>query len=127
MGTVIKVKSKSVSDPSEISDGLRILVDRFWPRGIRKSDLHYDLWAKDITPSDELRKFFHSDPVSNWISFKAQYEKQLLNSDSLDRLACDIRKTNPECITLLYAYNNKIKNHALILKDILDKKLNTDI
>ena len=127
MGKVIKVKSKRVSDPSEVSDGFRILVDRFWPRGIRKSDLDYDLWAKDVTPSDELRKFFHSDPLNKWTSFKTRYEKQLLNSDSLDRLACDIREANPECVTLLYAYNNKFKNHALILVDVLNKKLNTEI
>ena len=127
MGNVIKVKSKRVSDPSEASDGFRILVDRFWPRGIRKSDLDYDLWAKDVTPSDELRKFFHSDPDNNWMSFKTEYEKQLISSDSLAKLVCDIHKANPECVTLLYAYNNKFKNHALILEDVLNKKLNIDI
>ena len=56
------IKLKRVYEPAEADDGLRILVDRVWPRGIKKSDLRFDIWAKDVTPSSEARQFFHADP-----------------------------------------------------------------
>ncbi len=60
------IKLKRVYEPAEADDGLRILVDRVWPRGIKKSDLRFDIWAKDVTPSSEARQFFHADPSGNW-------------------------------------------------------------
>lgn len=56
------IKLKRAYDPAESEDGLRILVDRMWPRGIKKTDLKCDIWAKDVTPSTEARHFFHEDP-----------------------------------------------------------------
>lgn len=58
----MNIKLKRAYEPAEANDGLRILVDRMWPRGIKKTDLPYDIWAKDVTPTIELRRFFHDNP-----------------------------------------------------------------
>jgi len=84
-------------------------VDRLWPRGIKKEHLKYDVWEKDITPSPELRKWFHEDQAEHWEGFAAMYRKELENSEaalrfidtikhhhSKGRHRCDIRDTTIE-------------------------------
>lgn len=119
----IEVRRKRVFDPSESSDGLRILVDRFWPRGVKKTDLDYDMWAKEVTPSDELRKFFHQDPDGNWDGFADGYRKELESSPAVDTLIQQIIASKCDSVTLLYAFRNKTHNHAFILKQELEKRL----
>jgi uncharacterized protein YeaO (DUF488 family) len=67
---------KRVYEPAARSDGARILVDRLWPRGLRKSDVAMDDWLRDLAPSDELRKWFHSQP-DFWTVFRKRYLKEL--------------------------------------------------
>jgi uncharacterized protein YeaO (DUF488 family) len=120
----IEIKRKRVFDPSESSDGLRVLVDRFWPRGIKKADLDYDVWAKDITPSDELRRMFHADPENHWNDFAEGYRRELQSSDAFTDFVNTISAQHPQCVTLLYAFRNKERNHALILQEELIRRLN---
>lgn len=112
----IEVVTKRVYDAQEDNDGLRILVDRFWPRGVRKADLRYDIWAKDVTPSDELRRMFHSNPEANWCKFSEEYRNQLSSSDALNSLVSKIRDSKASRVTLLYSFKDKIHNHSLILQ-----------
>lgn len=103
-------------------DGFRVLVDRLWPRGMKKEHLHYDLWAKDITPSPDLRKWFHGDITGRWKDFTTMYEKELSESDAAKSFIKTIQKYN--IVTLLYASKEPVYNHAQILKAYLDKVLN---
>lgn len=117
----IEVKIKRVYDPAEETDGLRVLVDRLWPRGIKKADLRCDLWAKDIAPSPALRKLFHEDPGKNWETFEQEYVRELRTSEAFKNFIGTIKDRQPECITLLYAFKNTLKNHAILLQQEITK------
>lgn len=110
------IKLKRVYEPAEADDGLRILVDRVWPRGIKKSDLRFDIWAKDVTPSSEARQFFHADPSGNWDRFSEMYREELRGSDALRKLADQIRGSGFSTVTLLYGFRNPVRNHASFSK-----------
>jgi uncharacterized protein YeaO (DUF488 family) len=112
---------KRVYDDWEEKDGYRIFVDRLWPRGMKKENLHYDLWAKNITPSPELRGWFHQNPDNNWDKFVELYNKELDNNNSLKEVVNEIKKH--DTVTLLYASKDGKHNHAIILKDHLEKEM----
>ena len=116
-----QVKLKRVYEDMDKSDGYRVLVDRLWPRGMRKEALHYDLWDKDISPSPNLRKWFHENPDEHWESFKTLYQKELSESQAAKSFVEEIKKR--DTVTLLYASRETQHNHAIILKDYLDKIL----
>lgn len=115
------IKIKRVYEDFEESDGYRILVDRLWPRGMKKENLHYDLWAKDITPSTALRKWYHQDLNKNWDTFVSAYEKELTNMPDMDTYVDEIKK-HP-VVTLLYASKDLTHNHAIVLKNYLETYL----
>jgi len=119
---MIRFKIKRVYDAAEESDGLRVLVDKLWPRGVKKSDLKYDLWAKTISPSDALRKMFHEDPERNWEEFARRYEAELEQSHEFSAFAERIKQLAPSTVTLLFAFRNAEKNHAFVLKCALEKQ-----
>jgi uncharacterized protein YeaO (DUF488 family) len=119
----IEIKLKRVYEPAEEGDGLRILVDRMWPRGIKKSDLKCDIWAKEVAPSPEARHFFHDDPEGNWEKFSERYRSELRSGEALCQLAEKIRESRQDTVTLIFGFRNPIKNHALILKDELSSLL----
>lgn len=121
----LKIQLKRVYEPAEESDGLRILIDRMWPRGIRKGDLKYDIWAKDVTPSLNLRRFFHDNPYGNWDKFSEQYREELSNNEAVDRLVAQICDSGFHSVTLLYGFRNPIKNHAVILRDVLKERISS--
>lgn len=112
------IKIKRVYDDFEESDGFRILVDRLWPRGIKKENLHYNLWAKDLTPSTELRKWFHQDIEKNWTVFVASYQAELSHLADISTYVNEIKKHS--VVTLLYAAKDPMHNHAIILKEYLE-------
>jgi len=116
-----QIKLKRVYEDYDEKDGFRVLVDRLWPRGIKKEHLHYDVWAKDITPSSTLREFFHENEEERWDTFKAKYLEELKASSAVNDFIDQIKKY--PIVTLLYASKNAEHNHALILKDFLEKKL----
>jgi uncharacterized protein YeaO (DUF488 family) len=118
-----EVVIKRVYESVDENDGLRVFVDRLWPRGIKKSDLKYDIWAKDIAPSPELRKKFHADVANNWTVFTEDYAEELEASPSFSDFIEHIKQEKPARITLLYAFKDKIKNHAVILQQEILKAL----
>lgn len=122
----MKIEVKRVYQVEDPSDGYRVLVDKLWPRGIKKADLHYDLWAKQIVPSDALRKFFHEDIVGHWDIFKDKYIEELRNSDDFNEFVEQLKMKKPAVLTLLYASKEPIHNHALILKDEINRALNKE-
>ncbi len=110
------IRIKRVYEPALPEDGLRILVDRLWPRGFTKERLRADLWLKEIAPSNELRKWYHHD-LSRAEEFKQQYFAELdENSKTVGLL---LEKSKQGRVTLLYAARDSEHNHAVILKDYL--------
>jgi len=73
----MKLPVKRAYDAASKADGTRILVDRLWPRGVTKAKAHIDLWAKDLTPTNDLRKWFHGDPEKRFKEFSTKYKAEL--------------------------------------------------
>ena len=100
-------------------DGERILVERLWPRGLKKEDAKIDEWFKDLAPSTELRKWYGHDP-SKWVQFKEKYWKELKNKDvTLSKLAKESRKRN---ITFVFGSKEERLNNAAALKEYIEEK-----
>ena len=112
---MIKIK-RAYEKPSK-EDGYRILVDRLWPRGITKNKARIDLWLEDISPSDELRKWFSHDP-QKWYEFKKKYATEVSKKKELLQKIIDIEKEK-RTITLVYAAKDKEHNNAVFLKGII--------
>ena len=113
-----RIRLKSVYDKYDISDGLTILVDRLWPRGVRKSTPNVEIWMADIAPTDELRKWYQHDP-KKWVRFKQRYLKELRKNDMVEELVSLIVKTS--VTTLVFAAPDHEHNNASILKEFADK------
>ncbi|HEX2896901.1 MAG TPA: DUF488 family protein [candidate division Zixibacteria bacterium] len=112
------IKLKRVYEKPAKSDGYRILVDRLWPRGLTKEKAQLDEWAKGIAPSNELRKWFHSNRTKT-SEFKRKYLAELKSrGEKLKELAQRAGKTQ---VTLLYASDDPAYNHAMVLKEHLEK------
>jgi uncharacterized protein YeaO (DUF488 family) len=107
---------KRVYDPPSAHDGKRILVDRLWPRGLKRDEAAIDEWMKELAPSDELRKWFSHDPAK-WPEFKKRYRKELeAKSGLLGELKGYARHGTA---TLLYAAKDTEHNNAVVLKEFL--------
>jgi uncharacterized protein YeaO (DUF488 family) len=114
------IKIRRVYERAEVTDGTRLLVDRLWPRGIRRNTPNVDIWLKDIGPSNELRKWFSHDPVK-WMSFKSKYIKELEdNTRAVANLLQIVRST--DTVTLVYATKDTDHNNALVLREFLKRK-----
>ncbi len=111
-----KIQIKRIYDIPEKSDGVRILIDRLWPRGIKKSETQINFWLKEIAPSHELRKFFAHDK-QKWLEFKQRYIEELQRKKDL--LNNIIQELNKNDITLLYAAKDQEYNNAIVLKAYL--------
>jgi uncharacterized protein YeaO (DUF488 family) len=109
---------KRIYEPPAKSDGYRVLVDRFWPRGMTKEKASYDEWLKDVAPSNELRKWFGHKPA-RFHKFKERYKIELKASPAFNKLQ-DIVKSH-KVVTLLYAAHDEQHNEALLLRELLDK------
>ncbi len=114
------IKIKRVYEKPEITDGERILVDRLWPRGIRRSTMNIDYWVKNVGPSNELRKWFAHDP-KKWVSFKAKYREELKESRALEKLLDQVRAA--DTVTFLYGSKDREHNNALVLLDVVNERL----
>jgi uncharacterized protein YeaO (DUF488 family) len=116
------IKLKRIYEAPAASDGMRILVDRLWPRGITKAKAKIDLWLKDIAPSDALRKRFHGHP-EDWNEFRKAYAAELTQAgDTVKILRGHLRK-GP--VTLLYAARDQEHNNAVALKQWLTQRRKT--
>ena len=108
------VKIKRVYEPANVEDGLRVLVDRLWPRGVSKERAKLDAWLKEIAPSDALRKWFSHDPA-RWDEFRARYSEELQrNSSALTKLK-EMAETGT--VTLLFAARDEAHNEAVVIRD----------
>lgn len=105
------IRIKRVYEPAETTDGYRVLVDRLWPRGIKKTDLPYDEWRKDVTPSTELRKEYHSGQLSH-DEFRERYLAELDGNPGVVELAL---RAEQEPLTLLIAGKDVANSHANVL------------
>jgi uncharacterized protein YeaO (DUF488 family) len=106
---------KRIYEPAKTADGARILVDRLWPRGVKKSKARLTLWMKDIAPSPELRVWFDHIP-ERFGQFRRRYERELANNPALGELR-KLGRGKP--VTLLYAAHDPKINHAVVLQSVL--------
>jgi uncharacterized protein YeaO (DUF488 family) len=110
------VKLKRAYEGPAAQDGTRILIDRLWPRGVKKADAAIDQWAKDIAPSAELRKWFGHDPA-RWQAFRNRYAAEIReHRDSIGKLRA-LARQGP--VTLVYAACNETHNDAVALRGFL--------
>ena len=110
------IRLKRAYQPAAADDGTRILVDRLWPRGLKKSDAAIDRWLKDIAPSTALRKWFAHDPA-RWPEFRRRYAAEIRrHPDQLAELHAIARK-GP--VTLIFSARDELRNDAVVLRNVL--------
>jgi len=111
------IKLKRVYDPVADDDGTRFLVERLWPRGIKKSDLQMQAWLKDVAPSSSLRQWFSHDP-KKWNDFRERYFRELRsNVRALEPLVAAAKQGT---VTLLYSSRDSEHNNAVALRDYIE-------
>jgi uncharacterized protein YeaO (DUF488 family) len=114
------LKLKRAYEPAAPGDGTRYLVERLWPRGIRKEALRLDAWLKDVAPSDALRRWFSHDPAK-WPEFRRRYTAELdSNVDAWQPILDAARRGT---VTLVYSAHDTEHNNAVALKDYLEARL----
>jgi uncharacterized protein YeaO (DUF488 family) len=111
------IRLKRAYEQPTRSDGLRILVERLWPRGVTKEKAALDLWLKDVAPTPELRKWFSHDPAK-WKQFEQRYWKELNGRPAA--VALLRQKIRQGTVTLVYAAHDEEHNGALALKEFLE-------
>jgi uncharacterized protein YeaO (DUF488 family) len=113
------IQLKRVYETATRRDGLRVLVDRLWPRGLSKERAAVDLWIKELAPSTELRKWFGHDP-EKWKEFQARYRKELrTKSELIQNLQ---RRAASGTVTLVYGARDTEHNEAIVLKRTLESR-----
>jgi len=114
------IQIKRVYDQSVKEDGARFLVERLWPRGVKKEALHMDAWCKDLAPSNSLRRWFSHDPAK-WKEFQRRYLAELADNPAACQLLLDAAAQHS--ITLLYSARDTEHNSAIVLKSHLENHL----
>ena len=114
------IETKRIYDLPSEADGLRVLVDRLWPRGLSLERARIDQWLKEIAPSHELRKWFRHEP-DKWQEFATRYRDELRDRPEQIQQLLDAARAGP--LTLLYAARDRERNQALILRDIVRARL----
>ncbi len=110
------INTKRVYDPADTADGTRFLVERLWPRGIKKESLRIDGWLKEVGPSTELRKWFSHDPAK-WDEFRRRYDAELQANPDAWRPIVDAARQGTT--TLIYSSHDTEHNNAVALKEFL--------
>ena len=114
------LKIKRVYEDAEAGDGVRFLVDRLWPRGIKKDDLKMTAWLKDVAPSPELRRWFGHDP-DKWGEFQERYRAEL--EEHPEAWKPILEEARDGDVTLLYSARDTEHNSALLLKSFLEEQI----
>lgn len=119
----MELRRKRAYDTPSADDGFRVLVDRLWPRGVSKERAAIDAWAKDVAPTPDLRRDWHSAPDEEWEVYADRYREQLAHesADALAELA-DALRQHP-VVTLVYAAHDPVHNHVVVLEEALRKRL----
>ena len=114
------IRNKRIYESAEKDDGWRVLVDRLWPRGIKKEKAHVDLWMKEIAPSEALRKWFGHKP-ERWAEFQKRYKQELRKKREL---LSELRRAEKEheTLTILFGAKDEKHNQAVVLLNLLKKK-----
>ncbi len=113
------IRIKRIYEEPSADDGLRVLVDRLWPRGISKARAQVDRWEKDIAPTTELRHWFGHDPAK-WEEFLQRYRAEL--EDKKELLSQLREEANERTVTLLYAAKDEEHNNAVALKRYIEEE-----
>ena len=112
----LDVRTKRAYDPAEAGDGHRVLIDRIWPRGVKRDALRLEEWARDLAPSAELRRLFGHDP-ERFGEFRSRYRAELAaRGDELEALR---RRARRGTVTLVYAARDREHNNAVVLAELL--------
>ena len=112
---------KRVYEPASADDGLRVLVDRLWPRGVAKDKARIGQWLKDVAPSNALRRRFHGNPAK-WNEFVVAYRRELAQEPAVAAVANLRVLAREQPVTLVYAARDQIHNNAVALKKLLERK-----
>jgi len=116
-----QLRIKRVYKPPDDRDGVRVLVDRLWPRGLSRERARIDLWLKEIAPSDALRRRFHDDP-GGWEDFKTAYYAELERAPAQSAVRDLLERLTREPVTLLFAARDETRNNAVALKEWIDSQ-----
>lgn len=116
------VRVRRVCEPPGPQDGFRVLVDRLWPRGLRKEAAHVDLWARELAPSDGLRRWFGHD-LSRWEDFRTRYREELGRPEVQMALDALVQRARQGTVTLLFAARDPDHNNAVVLREVLEERL----
>lgn len=112
----MSVKVKRIYEPFAEADGYRILVDRLWPRGIKKEKANIDKWLKEVAPSTALRKWYNHDP-EKWTQFQKKYHAEIKGSDAFKELLSDVHEH--KTVTFLYSSKEEKYNQAIALQQFI--------
>jgi uncharacterized protein YeaO (DUF488 family) len=115
------LRIKRVYQLVDTEDGVRVLVDRLWPRGLLREKAQIDLWLKEIAPSNTLRHRFHGDPAA-WEDFKTAYYAELQQPPAQSAVRDLLDRLTHEPVTLLFAARDETRNNAVALKEWLDER-----
>lgn len=114
--TPLDVRVKRIYDPADAADGYRVLIDHVWPRGVSRERARLDEWARELAPSDELRRWFDHRP-ERFTRFRTRYRKELSNHpQELERLRA---RAGPGPVTVVYAARDERHNNAVVLAELL--------
>jgi uncharacterized protein YeaO (DUF488 family) len=113
------IRLKRVYERPSIGDGVRVLVDRLWPRGLSRQEASADFWLKDAAPSTELRRWYGHDP-RRWRGFSKRYRAELAHEPDVLELLGDLRRRT--LLTLLYGARDEAHSHAVVLREVLEER-----
>ncbi len=116
------IRLKRAYEPPSRADGHRVLVERLWPRGLRKEDAHLDAWLKDLAPTDALRKWFGHEP-SRFREFRERYTKELQAEATQELLTSLAQRARRHTVTLVYSAHDEQHNNAVVLAQELQRRL----
>lgn len=116
------IRIKRAYEPPERGDGYRVLVDRLWPRGVRKTALALDAWTKTVAPSDALRRWFAHDP-QRWREFGSRYRRELRAPAARATLADLVKRATTGTVTLVHAARDETHNDAVVLRDAIARRM----
>lgn len=112
-----QIRLKRAYEPSAPTDGFRVYVDRLWPRGLSHESFHYDIWEKQISPSTELREWYHADPMGRWEEFSTKYMAELKDNPAIASMVSQLKGYG--VVTLIYSSRDSVHNNAQILAAFL--------
>lgn len=115
------IRVKRAYEPVERGDGYRVLVERLWPRGVRKTNAHIEEWLKDVAPTDELRRWFGHEP-SRFAVFRERYKQELRSEPARTALAELARRASRGTVTLVYSARDEVHNNAVVLARLLERR-----